>query len=197
MARAIVRDTFGEILETGKSTAQQAGKLPGQVIKTAGQQISGKQPSLQISQGGESKKSALRPEMKPEEGIKELLGKPLPQEKMVQLKQKDVLERNKGLDEVRSKLGVEKIKRYQEMQQRITQEQKKKEEVPESEQAKTGYRTLEEKAKWLEAQRKKEEEEKGKEQGPLLPESAEKMPGLDRILKPKKGTKEMGKKVIG
>jgi hypothetical protein len=197
MVKKVAQDVFGELLETGKTAAQQAGKLPGQIIKSAGQQISGKQPSPQFP-AGELKKEVVKPKIEPGVKGQDLLGKPLSPEKMNQLKRKDILARNKGLNQVRAQLGVEKIKRYQEWQQRIAEEGKKKEEIPEYEQAKTGYRTLKEKAEWLAEQRKKEEEAQKKKQGPLLPTSATgKMPGMDRMVKPKMGTKEMGKKTIG
>jgi hypothetical protein len=176
--KSIVRNGFGELLETGKAAAQQAGKIPGQIAQAAGQQISGKKPTPQIPQVGEAKKGAIKPDIKPEEGIKDLLGKPLPPEKMAQLKQKDALGSNKNLDEVRSKLGVEKIKRYQELQQKIGQEEQKREEIRADEAGKTGYRTLEEKAEYMEEKRKKEVEAQVKDQGSLLPSSPSKTPGI-------------------
>lgn len=198
MVRKVVGDAFGELLETGKAAAKQAGQIPGQIVKTAGQQISGKKSGSKTPSPEELKKATAGLEAKQEKGIKELLGKPVPPEKMNQLKQKDVLERNKGLDDVRSKLGVEKIKRYQNLQQKILEEEKKKEtEIPEYEAGKTGIRTVEEKIEVIKEQEQEAEEKAKKDQEPLMPSSAQKMPGLDRMTKGKKGTKELGKKKLG
>jgi hypothetical protein len=175
MARAIVHDTFGEILETGKSVLQQAGQVPKQIVQTAGQQISSKKGPMAM----EDQEAGGR-NLGPEPNITDVLPKPVPLEKMKQLQQQDVLKSQKGLDATRSQLKAMQIRRYQELQGKISQEEQKREEIRADEASKTGYRTLEEKADWMEEQRRKEEEEKKKGLGmePVMPKSSSNMPGL-------------------
>lgn len=173
MTNPIVGDTFGEILETGKTALSQAGQVPKQIAKAAGQQISGKKRAITSED-----KPAAGSDLGSTANITDILPQPVPEEKMKQLKQKDVLKSQKDLDETRSQLKAMQIRRYQELQQKIGQEEQKREEISSSEQAQTGARTLEEKVEWMEEQRKKAAEEKEKDVGPLMPKSNSNMPGL-------------------
>jgi len=200
MVKRIGGDIFGELFETGKSTAKQIGQMPGKIIKTAGQQIAGSTSNAKLPKKIEGKLSSSKPDTKPDKGIGDLLPKSIDEKKMAQLKHSDTVERERGLTAARLELEKMKIQRYQRLQQEISNEEKKKEEEEKQgmriyEKGKPGApQTLEEKAELI---RKKREEEEKKRQGPLLPKSAEKTPSLERIVKPKKGTKELGKKIIG
>ncbi|HUV46538.1 MAG TPA: hypothetical protein VMW29_00235 [Candidatus Bathyarchaeia archaeon] len=192
-------DVFGELLETGKAAAKQAGQAVGKIGQAAGQQLGVSSAKQKPVLGGEARNLAPRRDLRPqveEGGIKDLLPKPVPEERVAQLKQQDALERSKGIDQTRAQLNVLKISRYQELQQRIAEEQKKREEIPQYEAGKTGIRTMEEKVKAMEKQKEEEEKIKKEDTGPLLPDSGSNMPGLPSV-KAKKGTHEMGKKLMG
>ena len=175
MANSIVRDTFGEILETGKSVLRQTGQVPKQIIKTAGQQIGGKKgPTVVEDQQAGGKN------LGPEPNITDVLPKPVPLEKLKQMQQQDVLKSQKSLDATRSQLKAMQIRRYQKLQGEINKEEQKRDEIRAEEAGKTGYRTLEEKVVWIEEQKKKKEKKKKKDLGiePLMPKSSSNMPGL-------------------
>ena len=199
MVKNIGRQVFGELLETGKSTAQQAKQIsPVKIAKTAASQLTGSRSSSKPGLKGTGEKSVKVGPKTQEEGIKDMLPKSMGKKEMTQLEQKDALKKGKGLSEARSELERIKIQRYQKLQREIlTEEQRKEEEIPAYEAGKPGgARTLKERAELLAKKREKEEEEKKK----AITQPTSKRPrgmGIFGRVKSKKGTKELGKKMIG
>jgi trichohyalin len=114
-------------------------------------------------------------------------GDAISSEQLSQLRTADDKERSQGLSKTRAELERMKIKRYQEIQQEQLQAARGRDQEKEEKQ----------KQEEMEKEEKKQEEEEKKAQGPLMPESVRKQPGLDRIgrqTKHKKGTKELGRK---
>lgn len=193
MVRRVVGDAFGELLETGKVAVKQAKQIsPVKIAKTAAGQLTG---SASRDKGVQEK--ALEASVK-SEGIKDALPEAVDPKKMQKLQQNEAHQKEKGLSEARSGLERIKIQRYQRLQQEIlTEEKKKEQEISAYEAGKPGAaRTHEEKAELIAEQRKKQEEEKEK----AIAQPTSKQPrgmGIFARVKQKKGTKELGKKMLG
>lgn len=173
MIKRIVRDTIGEILETGKSATKQAKQVsPSKIVKTASEQVAGD------STDGDDATSP---------GLEDLQGKSVSSSQLQQLKQDDAVKKKKDLDTTRLELSRVKMERYKKMQQQVKLKGEEREE-------KERVKKEEEEAK--EEQEKKMEEQK-EEQAVQLPKGPDKQPGLGIFIKQKKGTREVSKKVIG
>lgn len=201
MAANIIRDGFGELLETGKAVKKQAGQIaPGKIARTAVSQLTGtgKQPpapKLPVTR----EKTALDSRSNGK-GPGDLTPQAMSEEEMKAMQQKDAARKEQGISSARAQLEQIKIQRYQTTQQEILAEQRKKEQgqLPAYEAGKPGAaRTVQERLK-MEARKRKEEEEK--KMSVQLPKSERKLPGLGGIfgrIREKRGTKEVGKKTIG
>lgn len=198
MVKNIGRQVFGELLETGKSTAQQAKQIsPIKIAKTAAGQLTGSSSSSKPGIKGIREKGA-RTGSKAEEKIKDMPPTPIGKKKIANLEQRDAFKKERGLSEARSELERIKIQRYQKLQREIlTEEKGREEEIPAYEAGKPGgARTLKERAELLAKKREKEEKEKKK----AIAQPTSKRPrgmGIFGKVKSKKGTKELGKKMLG
>ena len=197
MVRRVTGDVFGELLETGKAAAKQAKQIsPVKIAKTAAGQLTGSRSSQPNLKGAREK--GIRVPSKTEEGIAEILPKSVSKKEMAQLQQKDNFQKEKGLSETRSGLERIKIQRYQRLQQKILEEERRKEQkIPAYEAGKPkAARTHEEKAELIAEARKKEEEEKKK---PIAQPTSKEPRGMGIFarVRSKKGTKELGKKTFG
>jgi len=165
-----------------KRIVKKAGEELAKTGKTALKQIKGEKSADRgieniSSTAGKTKKAQKQ---------KKTSGKGQIDQQLQQMIVEDNKKREEGLSQTRAELEREKIKRYSQIQreqlQAGRQRQQEKEQKEKEEQA--------------EKERKKKEKEEQGAQGPQLPTSTSKQPGLDRI-KGKQGTKEMGKKKIG
>lgn len=168
MVRQIAQDVFGEILETGRSTARQAKQTsPAKIASKAMEQVTGQLSSDDIP------------------GLEDLKAKKMPPAKLWQKKQQDAVKSSQDISSTRLALKRLIVQRYQQMQDKIKQSREKKEQV-----------VLEEQREEIEEVKIKEKE--ARERGKIvLPKGPKSKGFLGIFSKQKKGTKELSKGVIG
>lgn len=199
----IASDLFEEALETGQTLVSQAKQIsPGQIAKTAIGQVAG----LPGQQAGSSKKSGEEKTgpvqaglVKPEEIIEQLYGtkKPVNPQQIAQMKQADAVKKEEGISRTKAELQAIKLRRYQEMQQKIlVEEHRREQEIPESEAGRPGApRTWEEKAEMIEKQKKEDSlRQDGRVQPPSSPRTG---PGVGSVIKQGLGSKEIKSGKLG
>jgi len=199
MVKRIGGDVFGELLETGKAVAKQAKKQisPVKIAKTAAQQIKGSSKQ-KFPKKLEGKSLGSQMGAKSSGGIEGLLPKAVGGEQMKELKQNDAIKSRKELDKTRSGLAQIKIRRYQEMQRKVLEAGKEKDqEIRAYEAGKPGSpRTWKEKEEMIEEQQEKAKEQEGKAIAPITSKQSKGMRSGARV-KQKQGSREIGKKLMG
>lgn len=137
MIKGIITDAFGEILETGKATVQQAKKQigPQKIVQSAMEQV-----GIGNQIGGNQAPPGL-------EDLKQ--AKKTPQQ-LTQLKQQSAVKSKQQLDSTRININRMIRQRYAEMQGKIQQEEVKREQEPIQKQQQ----------EMMEMQKKQQEEEK-------------------------------------
>lgn len=169
---------FEELLETGNSVKKQASQVsPGQILKTAGKQIAG--GAGQRKPGKEDKTFAEMMSL----GNKDEKGEAFDPTKVTS----EQLKQMKATDVKKSSENYKKIQ--QQLLQLYLKEKQK--ELPVYQAGKPGAaRTYAEEQKLIEKKTREEEKQKKEQQGPLLPRSPRRMPGLGLFVKQKQGTGE-------
>lgn len=158
--KGLAEDVLGEALETGQSTTQQVKQFtPTQVATNTLEQVTGSVGSPQ--------KNDLAP------GLEDLKDKKIPPEKLKKMQEGDGQKTNQDLTNTR--LGLErakreKIQRYQQMQQKVLNVSKTKEQEE----------MKKEQTEYEEAQRK-QQEEAAKNQALEMPHKGESGPNLFAI----------------
>lgn len=167
MLKGLIEDAFGEVLETGQTSQQQLKQItPTQIIKSALDQVGGT-TSL-------PEKSELPP------GLEDLKDKKVPPEQLQRMKQGDGQKTNQDLTKTRLDLERakrEKILRYREIQQKVLNVSKTKEQEE----------MRKEQEDMQEAQRKQQEEME--KQQVVTPKSGSNVPGIPGLGKKKTHTK--------
>lgn len=199
MTKSFAGNLLDEVLEIGKSVKSQTTQIsPGKIAQTAIQQLSGASPSS-LPQTQETISSSPKP--KPLSSLKEEKKSAVESGSgnLDALREKDRSYKERALSQTRTNLERLKIKRYQELQARISSEQQKNKqhELPAYEAGKPGApRTIEEKQEQIIAQQQK------KAKPPLVepscaPKKGAGLLGIFASLKSKKGTKESMGKIMG
>jgi hypothetical protein len=190
MANKKLGDSFKSIGDGLKGSANQLS--PKKVAQTAAQQINGQRKRNAQKKQRQRRPSVENKQNKQKKGspraTEGLLGiKKIDKEKLQNLKQKDILQRKKGLAETREELArllIQKRKKYKQMQREIKKaedERERKErggqELPDYERGKPGApETVEEKKERI--KKMKEKKEQGQEQVQLPSSGESDSPGL-------------------
>lgn len=192
MVKNLAGQFLDELEQIGSTAKQQVGQLtPGKIVQTAGQQIlGGKPPTQKPPRVGGEQQSSPQNVQDMSKVIEQMYGQQVDPKKITTLKQQEEAKKSQELAATRAQLARLKIRRYQEMQQKMLQKEKEREgEIPEYEAGRPGApRTIKEKEELAVQQRKKQQEA---QQPVQLPSSVSKMPGIDAIIRQSQGSKEV------
>lgn len=163
MVKRFFHDALGEAVETGRSIANQGKQaMPGKIIKTAMEQVSGSSPNSDDIPGLEDLKNKKKTPLQ-----------------LQQMKKRDNQNKSQKIDQTRIGLKKMIIQRYQQMQEKI----KRKEEERDQEEVNKKRKEM--------AEKQREKEEKQKESGLQMPKGKKPRGTLGIFSKQKRGSGEM------